>query len=83
MFDELSKRDFLIILVALFIGIVITVEVTYYVAERYFAAQHSYDPLARAGDARRFVIQLLCNNSSSISILPTWTERKLKIAGSV
>ncbi len=49
MFDELSKRDFLIILVALLIGVGITVEATYYVAERYFAAQHADDPHARAG----------------------------------
>jgi len=30
-------------------GIAITVEVTYYVAQRYIAAQHSWDPLTHAG----------------------------------
>ena len=31
------------------IGVAITVEITYYLAQRYITAQHSYDPLARAG----------------------------------
>jgi hypothetical protein len=33
----------------LLIGVGITVEVTYYVVQRYLAAQHADDPLARAG----------------------------------
>jgi len=47
--DELSKRAFLIIVVAMVIGVGITVEITYYLAQWYIAAQHADDPLARAG----------------------------------
>jgi len=46
---EISKRNFLIILVAVLIGVGITVEITYYVAQWYFAAQRADDPLSQAG----------------------------------
>lgn len=49
MFGNNSKRDFLIILVAVLIGVGITVEITYYVAQWYIAAQHANDPLSRGG----------------------------------
>lgn len=49
MFENISKRDFLIILVALLIGGAITVEITYYAAQWYLAAQHAEDPLEKAG----------------------------------
>jgi hypothetical protein len=44
---ETSKRNFLIILVAVLIGVGVTVELTYYVAQWYFAAQHADDPGVR------------------------------------
>ena len=46
---EISKRGLLITLVVVLIGVGITVEITYYVAQRYFAAQRAYDPLSRTG----------------------------------
>jgi hypothetical protein len=46
---EISKRDLLIILVAVLIGVGITVEITYYVAQWYIAAHRADDPLSRAG----------------------------------
>ena len=46
---EISKRGLLITFAAVLIGVGITVEITYYVAQRYFAAQRAYDPLSRAG----------------------------------
>ena len=46
---EISKRGLLITLVAILIGVGITVEATYYLAQWYFAAQRANDPLSRAG----------------------------------
>ena len=46
---EISKRDLLIILAAVLIGVGVTVEITYYVAQWYFAAQRADDPLSQAG----------------------------------
>ncbi len=45
----MSKREFLTILAVLLIGIAGAVEITYYLAQRYLAAQHADDPLERAG----------------------------------
>ncbi|HEY3791367.1 MAG TPA: hypothetical protein VGM09_06010 [Bradyrhizobium sp.] len=45
---EISKRDFLIVLAAVLIGGAITVEITYYAAQWYIAAQRADDPLSRA-----------------------------------
>ena len=49
MLEKPSKRDFLIILAVLFIGIVVAVEITYYAAQLYIAAQHADDPLSQTG----------------------------------
>ena len=46
---EISKRDLLIILAAVLIGVGVTVEATYYLARWYFAAQHADDRLSQAG----------------------------------
>ena len=45
----MSKRELLIIAAALLIGVAGTVEITYYVAQWYFAAQHADDPLFKFG----------------------------------